>query len=61
MRRILDVSNFLSEIFYCIKVDHDSILDRRFDFFNSMSSGSEGHQSDLSFLKRRANSLLKFQ
>ncbi|MGC1120263.1 MAG: hypothetical protein WBA22_04135 [Candidatus Methanofastidiosia archaeon] len=61
MREILDVSNFISEIFYCMKIDNDSLSCRRADFINSVLSGSEIYEFELSFLERRGNSLLKFQ
>lgn len=57
MKEILDVSNFISEIFYCIKIDHDSLYNRRNDFLNRVFSSGETHQSELSFLERRRDFL----
>jgi hypothetical protein len=61
MKEILSICNFTSEIFYCMKVDSDSISCRRADFLNNILLGSEISQSELSFLEERGNSLLEFR
>lgn len=61
MREILAVFNFISEIFYCMKVDNNSLSYRRTNFLNSILSGSESNKFELSFLEKRGNSLFKFQ